>query len=156
MKPKFNFNILIWAAVIGGGYFLLKPIVDSITGADKKKALDVFNNGDEWDNDFGVDNDKVALNNALRAGTPYSAYANNLIDYLATTSNSADFNKIFTIISKMRSKSELSWLSRTYTALNSKGHTLAQDLIGQEFGHGLTWSQNKKITDLTSKLKPKL
>ena len=156
MKPKISTNLLLWAAFIGGGYFLLKPLIDTLTGADKGKALDEFNNGDEWDNDFGVNNDRLNLNKSLVNGTPYSSYANNLIDYLSTTSSGADFNNIFTILSKMRSKSEVSWLSRTYTSLNSKGHTLAQDLIGQELGHGLTWSQNKKITDLTSKLKPLL
>jgi len=156
MKPKISTNLLLWGALIGGGYLLLKPLIDTFTGADRKKALDAFNNGDEWDNNYGVTYDKVSLNKALTSGVPYSGYASNLIDYLSTTSNSADFNNIFVIISRMRSKSELSWLSRTYTALNTKGHTLAQDLIGQELGHGLSWSQNKKITDFTSKLKPLL
>ena len=140
-------NILLWAAVLGGIYYVAKPIIGALTNADKKAAIDEFNNGDEWDDDFGINNDKIALNKALRDGVPFSSFAKRLITYLATSPNGADYNNIFNIITKMRSKSELSFLSRTYTALNTKGHSLSQDLIGQELGHGLTWSQNKKITD---------
>jgi hypothetical protein len=152
MDKKINKNIILWGALLAGIYFVAKPIIGALTNADKKAALDEFNNGDEWDIDFGIDNDKMALNKSLRDGIPYSGYAYKLITYLSTNPSSADYNNVFNIISKMRSKSELSYLGRTYTALNTKGYTLAQDLIGQDLGHGLTWGQNKKITDLTSRL----
>lgn len=144
---------MLWIALIGGGYFILKPLINKLTGADKKAALDEFNNGEEWNVDFGALNDKIKLGAAIRAGVPYSTYANNLINYLDTSPNASDFNNVFNIISKMRSKSELSWLSRTYKALNTKSYTLSQDLIGQTFGHGLSWEQNKKITDFAKQLK---